>query len=84
MFESRDGFDWNLAANPLISTLEIKWADGRVQKVKHLERPQLYLENGKPVALLCASDTKDENNVLHSFNVQIPVKVECHERESCD
>jgi hypothetical protein len=79
MFESKDGFDWNLAANPLVSTLQIKWANGRVQKLKHLERPQLYMENDKPVALLCAADTTDANNVLHSFNVQIPVEVQHHQ-----
>jgi len=73
-FESENGFDWNLADPALLSTLQIQWTDGRVQKLKHLERPQLYLENGKPVALLCAADTADENNILHSFNVQIPIK----------
>ena len=61
--------------NPwMVSTLEIKWADGTIQKVDHLERPQLFLEKGKPIALLCASDIKDENGILHSFNVQIPIK----------
>ena len=74
LFESNDGFDWKLAKNALVSTLEIKWADGTIQKVDHLERPQLFLEKGKPIALLCASDIKDENGILHSFNVQIPIK----------
>ncbi|MBK1878947.1 glycoside hydrolase family protein [Pelagicoccus mobilis] len=74
LFDSEDGFDWNLAENPLVSDLKINWADGNVQKVKHLERPQLYLENGKPVALLCASDVLDEKGVLQSFNVQVPIE----------
>ncbi|WP_066631573.1 glycoside hydrolase family protein [Labilibacter marinus] len=74
MFESADGFDWNLAENALVSTLKINWADTGIQEVEHLERPQLYLEDGKPVALVCASDTKDADGVLHSFNVQIPIK----------
>ena len=74
MFESLDGFDWVLAPNPLVSKLEIRWKDAQSQQVKHLERPEIYIENGKPVALLCASDTLDENNVLHSFNVQIPIE----------
>lgn len=73
LFESKDGFDWKLAPEPLLSTLQINWADGKTQSVDHLERPQLYLENGKPIALLCASDVKDEHNILHSFNVQIPI-----------
>ncbi|WP_139956288.1 glycoside hydrolase family protein [Flavicella sediminum] len=74
LFESKDGFDWSLAKNALVSTLEINWEDGNTQKVAHLERPQLYIENGKPVALLCASDIKDAHGVLQSFNVQIPIK----------
>ncbi|MEO0732321.1 MAG: glycoside hydrolase family protein [Bacteroidota bacterium] len=73
LFDSEDGFDWQLAEKPLLSRLEINWSDGTKQEVDHLERPQLYLENGKPVALLCASDIVDENGVLQSFNVQIPV-----------
>jgi hypothetical protein len=74
LFESIDGFDWNLSKNGLVSTLEINWKDGTTQKVAHLERPQVYIENNKPVALICASDIKDEHGVLQSFNVQIPLK----------
>ncbi|MCL7762569.1 glycoside hydrolase family protein [Polaribacter sp. Z014] len=81
LFESVDGFDWTLSKNALVSTLQIKWEDGTVQKVDHLERPQIYIENGKPIALVCASDIKDENGVLHSFNVQIPIKVTKEERK---
>lgn len=72
-FESVDGFDWVLAKQPLLTTLKIDWADGTTQPVSHLERPQLYLENGKPIVLLCASDVK-KDGILHSFNVQIPIK----------
>lgn len=73
LFESNDGFDWTLSDNPLVSTLDINWANGDKQTVSHLERPQLYLENGQPVALLCASDVIDGENVIHSFNVQLPI-----------
>jgi hypothetical protein len=41
-----------------------------------LERPQVFIENGKPVALLCAADVYDENNVRRSLNVQIPMTFE--------
>ncbi len=64
LFDSEDGFNWKLSKNPLLSKLEINWANGHKQKVDHLERPQLYIENGKPTALLCAADVKDDNNVL--------------------
>ena len=46
---------------------------GKKQKFTHLERPQVYIENGEPVALLCAADTLDANNVRQSFNVQLPL-----------
>jgi hypothetical protein len=73
LFESIDGIDWKLSKNSLVSTMKIEW-ENRTQKVKHLERPQLFLQNGKPVALMCASDTLDANGVIQSFNVQIPIK----------
>jgi len=47
-----------------------RWEDGTEQELNHLERPQLYLENGKPAVLFCAADI-DRN---HSFNVHIPLK----------
>ncbi|WPR71115.1 glycoside hydrolase family protein [Flavobacterium sp. NG2] len=74
LFESNDGYDWKLSKNALVSKLEINWENGNLQKVEHLERPQLYIENGVPKVLLCASDIVDENGVLQSFNVQIPLK----------
>lgn len=75
LFESKDGFDWKLSSNPLVSTLEINWASGNKQKVDHLERPQIYIEKGKPVAIVCAADTIDAHGVIHSWNVQIPLIV---------
>jgi len=70
LFESRDGFDWNLAKYALVSTLQIRWADGRVQPVGYLERPQLWFDKGKPAVLLLAA-TVDQTR---SFNVQIPLR----------
>lgn len=74
LFDSVDGFDWNLAKNPLLTKLELFWEDGEHQKLAHLERPQLHLEEGIPMVLVCAADTRDEKGVLHSFNVQIPIE----------
>jgi len=73
LFDSEDGFNWKLASKPLVSKLEINWANGEIQKVLHLERPQLLLEEGKIIALVCAADIKDNDNVIQSFNIQIPV-----------
>jgi len=51
--------------------------DGRRQTLDALERPQVYLENGKPLALFCAAaeDASRDN----SFNIQIPLQ----RNESC-
>ncbi len=72
LFESADGIDWKQSPHVLVTTPEITWADGRKQKLAALERPQLYFENGKPVALFCAA--ADHNNRDGSFNIQIPLK----------
>jgi hypothetical protein len=68
LFRSADGFDWRKAENPLVSLLEINWQSGK-QKVNHLERPQLWLKDGKPAILFCAADISRD----HSFNVHIPL-----------
>ncbi|UII75358.1 glycoside hydrolase family protein [Flagellimonas sp. HMM57] len=74
LFESNDGFDWKLSSNPLLSKLQIDREGEGILKLKHLERPQLYLENGAPMALVCAADTIDAKGIIHSWNVQIPIK----------
>jgi hypothetical protein len=71
LFESVDGLQWNLAENVLVSVPEVVWMDGTRQKLNSLERPQVYLENGRPVMLLCAADITQERR--HSFNLQIPL-----------
>ena len=75
-FESEDGFDWIPSQYHEVNQRVITWADGTVQQLDHLERPQVYIENGRPLALLCAADVYDENNVRHAFNVQIPISFE--------
>jgi hypothetical protein len=70
LFYSVDGLDWKLAKHPLVSALNIKWEDGTTQNLEALERPQLFFENGKIVALLCAVN----ETLGHSYNVQIPLK----------
>ena len=72
-YDSKDGIAWNKAKNFEISDRTVTWEDGTTTKFDHLERPQVFIENGKPVALLCAADTIDENNVRHSLNIQIPL-----------
>ena len=76
-YESADGIHWAEAKYNHVSNLEITWEDGKYQKLAHLERPQLYIEDGKPIALLCAADTL-EGFKRHSFNVQIPIHIKKH------
>ena len=71
LFTSSDGIDWNVAKSPLVSTLKVNWQESGIEKVAHLERPQLWLENGVPSVLFCAVDITRE----HSFNVHIPLKI---------
>jgi hypothetical protein len=71
LFESTDGLDWRPAEHTLVSTLRIEWGDGQVESVKHLERPQLYLERAKPRVLFCACDTDGDRS--RSFNLHIPL-----------
>jgi hypothetical protein len=77
-YDSIDGFDWKPAKHFEISKRIVEWEDGEVQQFDHLERPQVFIENGVPVALLCAADVIDENNVRHSFNIQIPLIINKH------
>ncbi|MEX0320845.1 MAG: glycoside hydrolase family protein [Puniceicoccaceae bacterium] len=72
-YDSLDGLDWKEGKYFEISDRSLQWEDGEVQKFDHLERPQVFIENGEPIALLCAADIYDENNVRQSFNVQIPL-----------
>lgn len=76
LYESVDGFDWLPSKHHLVSDRTIAWADGRTEQLEHLERPQLYLEDGVPKVLLCAGDRRDEAGVRRSFNLQIPVTFE--------
>jgi hypothetical protein len=74
-YESMDGIHWEKAKYFLISERTVEWENGRTQQFTHLERPQVFIENGEPLALLCAADTLDENGVRQSFNIQIPLRI---------
>jgi hypothetical protein len=71
LWESDDGFVWRLSKHPLVTTPEIRWKDGTVQKMNALERPQLWFENGRPAILFCAgAETASRDG---SFNIAIPL-----------
>ncbi len=71
LFTSKNGLDWQVASNPVVTNRIINWEDGRVQRLNRLERPQLWTENGVPTVLFCAAEETDRQ--LHSFNVHIPL-----------
>lgn len=72
LFQSEDGFNWEVSENPLVSYPQIEWENGTITKLKHLERPQIWFDNqGKPAVLFCAAMLLDDDL---SFNVHIPLK----------
>ena len=74
-YDSEDGIHWEQGKYFDVSDRTVMFTDGRKIKFDHLERPQVFMEGGEPVALLCAADSIDVNNIRHSFNIQIPLKI---------
>ncbi len=72
VFRSPDGFDWAPAGNTLLSSTEIVDKDGAPMRLHRLERPQLLVEDGKPLVLYCAASP--DTSESHSFNVHIPIQ----------
>jgi predicted GH43/DUF377 family glycosyl hydrolase len=72
LFESKDGIDWRLSEHPLVAKVGIEWEDKPWKPLFKLERPQVWLENGKPAVLFCAA--ADRSDLNHTFNVAIPLK----------
>nr|MBQ4319329.1 glycoside hydrolase family protein [Clostridia bacterium] len=72
LFRSPDGLEWEPdPEHPLAYMNELELEDGP-QSFLSLERPQMYIEDGKPRFLLCACrfDQDDKN----TYNVKIPLK----------
>lgn len=71
LFESANGRDWQTAAEPVVASRRIVWADGSVAEYSRVERPQLLFENGRPRTLFVAvKPTKEADD---SFNIHIPL-----------
>ena len=73
LFESFDGLDWSPAKHAHIVDLNMKWEGEKKLQPICIERPQIYLENGKPAVLICAS-TEKPKNVDGSFDIFIPLR----------
>ena len=68
-----DGIEWELAEQPVVTGRTILWEDGSAVEYDRLERPQLYVEDGKPAVLFAAvKPSKDEDD---SYNIHIPLEV---------
>ena len=70
-FESADGFDWKPANPTLLTALSLEWTDGKRHQYTALERPQLWIENGKPSVLFCAASVDKERD--DTLNIAIPL-----------
>ena len=70
LFEEDGKGGWRLAPHAFVTGTTLRRESGEVQSLRYLERPQLYIEDGKPVALLAAAATLD---MKETFNVQIPL-----------
>ncbi len=68
LFESDNGFEWELSKHPLVSIPQIEWKENGIEVVERLERPQLWLKDGVPAVLFCAAKKGDQ-----TFNVHIPL-----------
>lgn len=78
ILESQDGIDWKLGEYPQFLKPEITLADGSLQKLSRLERPQLLLDKkGIPRYLYAAAAVDNVNGKKDgsSFNVHIPLKI---------
>ncbi|KXX71300.1 glycosyl hydrolase family 43 [Flammeovirga sp. SJP92] len=52
---SKDGMHWKLDKNPLAYTRNVTWSNGKVQQQGQLERPFVFVENGKPTHIFFAT-----------------------------
>ncbi len=70
LFESSDGLDWRPSADPLAFGRMLPTENGPLP-VFSLERPQLYFEDGRAKALVCACSVDREHTDV--FSVRIPL-----------
>lgn len=72
LFTSENGLDWEPdLEHPLAYENVLHLEDGD-RRVRFLERPQLYFENGKPAVLLCACMMRQGDDT--TYNIRIPLR----------
>ena len=72
LFRSRNGFYWEPdPEHPIAYLNELEFEEG-METFSNLERPQMYIEDGKTRFLLCACKLRREDDV--TYNVKIPLR----------
>ncbi|MCF6357712.1 MAG: glycoside hydrolase family protein [Draconibacterium sp.] len=73
---SIDGINWIVSKPPKAYSRNIIWDDGTTINFGSFERPQLLIENGKPVCLYCATGDGPGGfrNANRTWNVATPFK----------
>jgi len=73
---SKNGLDWTVSMPAKAYSRTIAWDDGSSVNLGSFERPQLLIENGKPVCLYCATGDGPGgfNNATRTWNVATPFK----------
>ena len=71
---SPDGVTWTVSTPPLAYSRRITWDDGTTETLGSFERPQLVVEDGKPVCLYCATADGPGRfeGMTRSWNVATP------------
>ncbi|MFT7160551.1 MAG: alpha-L-fucosidase [Bacteroidia bacterium] len=69
LVSSKDGINWKKANEHVLMLKSVKMANGSVLKPDRMERPFIYIENGRPTVLSLAVKKGDE-----SYSIFIPFK----------
>jgi len=76
LVSSTDGIHWNMQDACKLYSRSITWADGSVQELGNIDRPNLLIEDGRPtVAYFAASKYHFGENCLdnETWNMAVPV-----------
>jgi hypothetical protein len=70
LLESNNGYDWQLAKDPLVTAFRLNWEDGSTRTYQRLEMPRIVFIDNTP-ALLQVSAYEGGNT--KSFNMRLPL-----------
>ena len=72
---SKDGMEWIVSQPAKAYSRHIQWDDGTETALGNFERPQLLIQNGKPVCLYCAAADGSGRfkNMSRTWNVATPL-----------